>query len=204
MSTDTLPGKICLAAYHADSRLYLHATGATSSVAEIGDQIAWIGAALRSSPHPEEAVYSSAHLRDLEITATADSHHMFHGSCLLAFDIQQLQDSEVAGDGGCWRGMFRNPVIVKGYPIPRRGRPNTGLEIPLDMVASLTNCQRVMSFAGITFLKGFAAMLYMHQDIGGFIYWHLCYNPKGEYISYADPRVLAELPTPCEKSDWIR
>ncbi|GAB1315215.1 hypothetical protein MFIFM68171_05425 [Madurella fahalii] len=93
--------------------------------------------------------------------------------------------------GKCWRGMFRNPVIVRGYPIPCRAasEADTGLEIPLGMIAALTNCQQVVNFAGMTYLKGFAAMLAAVRVVGDVVFWHLCYNPDGKYISYEDSRV---------------
>jgi hypothetical protein len=99
-----------------------------------------------------------------------------------------LHDTDLAMAGKCWRGMFGNPVIVRGYPIRRRAEADTGIEIPLEMVAALTSCQRVVDFAGTTFLKGFAAMLTAARVIGDEVIWHLCYNPGGEYISYEDVR----------------
>jgi hypothetical protein len=82
--------------------------------------------------------------------------------------------------------MFGNPVVVRGFPIPRRADADTGLEVPLDMVAGLTNCRRVVNFAGMTFIKGFAAMLTAVKVIGDMMYWHLCYNADGSYMSYGD------------------
>jgi hypothetical protein len=31
--------------------------------------------------------------------------------------------------------MFRNPIVVQGYPISCRSEPSSGLEIPLDIMA---------------------------------------------------------------------
>ncbi len=64
------------------------------------------------------------------------------------------------------------------------------------MVAALTNCQRVVNFADMTFVKGFAAMLAAVRVVGDIVIWHLCYNPKGEYISYEDGRVPPQRPYP--------
>lgn len=104
-----------------------------------------------------------------------------------------LQDAELGRAGKCWRGMFGNPVIVRGYPIPCRAEADTGLEIPPDMIAALTNCQQVVNFAGMTYLKGFAAMLAAVRVVGDVVFWHLCYNPDGKYISYEDGRVSRTL-----------
>ena len=39
--------------------------------------------------------------------------------------------------------LFRNPVIVEGYLIPTRGRYNTGLEIPLNIMSRLAESPRL-------------------------------------------------------------
>lgn len=80
-------------------------------------------------------------------------------------------------------------MIVTGFPIPRRPETNTGLEAPLDMMAALTNARRVVNFSGLTFVKGFSAMLAAVRVVGNVVLWHLFFNPDRDYISYEDPRV---------------
>ncbi|KAK3339826.1 hypothetical protein B0T25DRAFT_466620 [Lasiosphaeria hispida] len=171
-----------------DGQLNLDATGSVFSVAEVAEQVAWIGAALRSSPSDDQAAYVSARILDLRLSGTSvfGNVHTTSGSCRIEFDTELLHDAELAVAGKCWRGMFGNPVIVRGFPIPRRADTDTGLEVPLDMVARLTNCQRVVNFAGTTFIKGFAAMLTAVKVVGDTVYWHLSYNADGSYISYAE------------------
>ncbi|KAI2606644.1 hypothetical protein GGR54DRAFT_652332 [Hypoxylon sp. NC1633] len=184
-----LPDKTRLCARFLDHELLLTAIGNPFSVAEVAEQLAWMGAALRSSPHSTEAAYSCGYIAQLNITSVKGAPNNLHGHCRIEFSTEILVDDNLARNGKCWRGMFRNPVIATGYPIPRRSEADTGLEIPLEMVAALTNCKRVMGFAGVTFLKGFAAMLAAVRVVGNLVFWHLCYNPKGEYISYEDNRV---------------
>ena len=148
-----------------------------------------MGGALRSSPYTEEAAYSTAHITELSIDNTSSARASIHGLCKINFSMEKLSDANLAKDAKCWRGMFQNPVIVQGYPIPRRPEADTGLEVPLELVAALTNCRKIVKFSGITFIKGFAAMLAAVRVVGGVIYWHLYYNPKGEYVSYEDCRV---------------
>jgi len=88
--------------------------------------------------------------------------------------------------GRCWHGMFCNPVIVKGFPIPRRPRSNTGLEIPLPMAAALTGARRLNNFMDRFFLKSFSAMLAPVEIIGGIVLWHLYCGTDGRRISYLD------------------
>lgn len=163
--------------------------GNVFSVAEVGEQLAWVGAALRSSPYDKEAAYSTAFVSRTSIDY--DSPASVSGVCEIRFNLERLQDEDLATNGNCWRGMFRNPVIVRGYPIPRRpdAGVDTGLEIPLEIVVALTGCEKLTKFGDMAFLKGFAAMLAAVRIVGDIVFWHLCYNAKGEYISYEDGRI---------------
>ncbi|KAF0332002.1 pfs domain-containing protein [Colletotrichum asianum] len=89
----------------------------------------------------------------------------------------------------CWKGLFRNPVVVLGYPILRQSQADTGLEIPLAMVARLVNAQTLVDFCGRTFLKGFSAMVAVTEISAQAVIWHLFHNEYGSRISYEDPRV---------------
>ena len=184
----TLSDKTELIVALVDGQLILDAAGNVFSVAEVAEQVAWIGAALRSSPSDDEAAHVSARVLDLSLSGTSASGNVdtTTASCRIEFDTELLHDSEIASAGKCWRGMFGNPVVVRGFPIPRRADADTGLEVPLDMVAGLTNCRRVVNFAGVTFIKGFAAMLTAVKVVGNMVYWHLCYNADGGYMSYGD------------------
>jgi hypothetical protein len=181
-----------------DNALELDVAGSVFSVAAIAEQVGWMGAALRSSTNSKEAAYSTPHLAELNVaSSSSDSSSTtphgvatLIGSCEIRFKMEILQDTDLSALGSCWRGLFGNPVIVRGFPIPRRSESDrdTGLEIPLDMVVALTSCQRVAKFAGMTYLKGFAAMLAAMRVVGDVVFWHLCYNPDGNYISYEDGR----------------
>jgi hypothetical protein len=190
-STAQLRDNTLLAASFTDGQLEISATGNIYSISEVGEQLAWIGAALRSSPYQEEASYCMAYVADISIKKASLVLPRSEGRCDIKFRMECLRDDNVEENGWCWRGMFRNPTIVRGYPIPcRPGADNTGLEIPLEIVARLTNCQKLVKFAGTTFIKGFAAMLAAARVIDNIIVWHLCYNPDGQYISYEDSQVL--------------
>ncbi|KAK1753821.1 hypothetical protein QBC47DRAFT_387182 [Echria macrotheca] len=189
-----LQDKTWLKACFTNGKLAIDVVGNAFSVAEIAEQVAWMSAALRSSPDDKAAAYCTAHLAELHVTNSPTmAHHgsvaVYTGFCTIEFKMELLQDADLAVSGRCWRGIFGNPVIVRGYPILSRAEADTGLEIPLDMVAGLTKCQRIVNFAGTTYLKGFAAMLAAVQVVGNTVLWHLCYNPDGAYISYEDDRI---------------
>ncbi len=192
MLQQSCPIRPRLDASFTDSQLRLEAIGNAFSVAEVAEQLAWIGAALRSSPHAAEAAYITAHVAEVTLENSSTPHNI-HGRCRINFRMESAKDADLSTNGTCWRGMFRNPVIVRGYPILYRSLADTGLEMPLGMVSALTNCRRLVKFAGMTFIKGFAARLVAVRAVDDVIFWHLDYDPKGQYLSYEDHKGRAAI-----------
>lgn len=93
-------------------------------------------------------------------------------------------------NGQCWRKMFNNPVIVKGYPIkPRRNlEPETGLELPFDMMTTLADARYLTTFDDKTVVKGFSTMLIPMKQQNDVFIWHFLMETDGKRISYQDPR----------------
>lgn len=169
----------------------IEAIGTGDSVAEIGEQLAWLGAALRSSSYELGVAYCTPFIIDIHVDnilhlvpgMLSESHML----CKIGFTVQEREEEHPGSSKGqCWHSMFRNPVVVKGYPIPRRSEPNTGLEIPLNMMAGLGRTQRINTFKGKLFIKGFSTMLVPTKHSGGLLIWHLLYNKDGNRISYLE------------------
>lgn len=171
----------------------VEAFGTGHSVAEIGEQLAWLGAALRSSPYELGVAYSMPFISDIRIDNTPHqvSKTVSRPDILVEIDFTMQGKEEDIGpaNGQCWHNMFRNPVVVKGYPIQRRSEPDTGLEIPLNMMAGLAQTQRANTFNGKLFIKGFSTMLIPTRHSGDLLLWHLLYNKDGNRISYLDNAV---------------
>ncbi|KAK6497564.1 hypothetical protein TWF481_011971 [Arthrobotrys musiformis] len=209
------------------SELLVWALGTEYSVAEIGQQVAWLGTALRSSssevgvvawtpsittiqtPDRQQVEFAefSLHSQNLEHTACVTvcerdgctvpkSPTVFYQ---LGFTTERRapQESPILSNGKCWHNMFRNPIVVKGYPIPRRpnldsGWPHeasTGLEIPLNMMAGLAQTRHVQVFNEMLFIKGFSTLLVPTKKGGDIIIWHLICNHDGDRISYLEKNV---------------
>ncbi|KAK5676454.1 hypothetical protein LTS10_010754 [Elasticomyces elasticus] len=86
----------------------------------------------------------------------------------------------------CWHRMFRNPAIAQGYPIPTRAHGQQGLEIPLDMMASLGETPNVALYDDITMLKGFSSLFTPTKRVEDSVIWHFLVNRDGSRISYND------------------
>lgn len=153
----------------------VEAIGLAVSIAETGEQLAWLGAALRTSPQQDGLVH-----------CTPTIHNSYGSAYRIEFTLEAVPQPPRNVNGQCWHDIFRNPVIVKGYPIPRRVEWNTGLEIPLNIMARLARTQRVDRFKEKVYMKGFSTLLVPTKRNENILCWHLIYNRDGSRISYLD------------------
>lgn len=160
--------------------LYVRARGIPHLVAEIGEILGWIIAALAASLSEQLATVIPSVARPRKLTqADRDIFESCGLDCtgliyttaitLELSQVEPLQD----GSANCWHAMFRNPAIVEGYPILRRPKSGTGLQIPAAMMASLTNASYLVDFYHWTVLKGFSTMLVVSEVLDRTVHWHL-------------------------------
>ncbi|KAK0751264.1 hypothetical protein B0T18DRAFT_319853 [Schizothecium vesticola] len=157
------------------------AEGTADILAEVGAIISWLAAALRASPDEDCMACCTPNV------AVMPRHLASSGEFECHIRLDTNVDRSSSGRAGhCWKGLFLNPVVVSGYPILRRPRRDTGLEIPLEMAANLVDAKRLHEFMGKFCLKGFSAMLAPIEVVGETVLWHLYYNATGERVSYLD------------------
>ncbi|KAL3448298.1 hypothetical protein BJX65DRAFT_317505 [Aspergillus insuetus] len=162
-------------------------TGPAPSIAEVAEQLTWLAAALRSSSSGHGVAYCSPTVENVQKRDTAQI-----GDYDLVFSIdltaRVAATTDMSANGQCWYNLFRNPVVVEGYPILRRskGADNHGLEIPLNMMAGLVQASRMNRFDESLVIKGFSAMLVPTRQAGDLLIWHLVYNRNGGRVSYLD------------------
>jgi len=166
------------------------AAGTLDAVAEICEQLAWIGAAVRSSPDEQGPAKCSPYIRDLRDASPVDDRNVV--KCHIEFTVERPSEEEMATmNGRCWYSLFRNPVVVHGFPIQARLESDTGLEMPLNMMAGLAGARRITKFGGQVFLKSFSIILLLAKRMTDTFVWHVLLNDNGSHISYTDPRVWA-------------
>lgn len=185
---DCLPDKTQLVAWSQGPEFRLEVTGTAESIADIGEQLAWLGSALRSSPYETGVTVVGAFVSDMgtnsasKITEGQPSKYF----CNLSFNLDVIDNTGEISNGQCWHQLFRNPVIVRGYPIPRRPMSNMGLEISLDIMASLSGTRYINTFTNKIFIKGFSAMLVPTRHSDNILLWHLVCKKNGDRVSYLD------------------
>ncbi|KAL5357315.1 purine and uridine phosphorylase [Aspergillus floccosus] len=189
----TLSDNAKLAAWVEDENFIVEVTGIEDSIAQIGEQLAWLGSALRSSPHGFKISYCTPFISSasIESTSSATLHapNITKISCLIDFRFaDEERSSPPSSSGQCWHHLFRNPTVVTGFPIPYRSRQGTGLEIPLNILAGLAQAKHVDFFDERLYIKGFSSLLIPTKYIRDQdqIVWHLLFNVNGERISYLD------------------
>ncbi|OKL58696.1 hypothetical protein UA08_06282 [Talaromyces atroroseus] len=178
----TLSNQANIAVLYRPSKMLLSSTftvdvtGSAHVIVEIGEQLAWLGAALQ---WPDSDGISSV---KTQIQSQAS-----HSICI-SFHVETESEALSTVNGNCWHNLFRSPVVVEGFPIPRRRQVSStrGLEIPLNMMAGLARARRVNKFRSRTVLKGHFAMLLPVGQIGDIVMWHLIHDKKGGRISYND------------------
>jgi hypothetical protein len=162
-----------------ESILSVTVTGTVLKIADIGEQFAWIGAACRTSHKAESLAFSI-----IDFEQSPQQFNFFS----VKYDIQDLQDSEISQAGACWHQLFKNPVIVPGFPILARDHNERGLEIPLEMMARLGGAERATIYDGQLVIKGFSTMFVPTEQIHNSIMWHFVFNKNEERISYVDAK----------------
>jgi hypothetical protein len=171
------------------SKFMLEAYGTGASVAEIGQQLAWLGAALRSSPY-EVGVGSCTPSVLCQSQPGPRRNSVYIARFKIDFQVEKPLTQGKSGNGQCWQDMFRNPLAVSGYPILRRVEFGSGLEIPLNAIVALAQTKWVDTFDGKLFIKGFSTMLVPTKRSGDILIWHHLFHKDGSRISYLDANLL--------------
>ncbi|KAH6884868.1 hypothetical protein B0T10DRAFT_409451 [Thelonectria olida] len=191
-----------LRAFISRRKFFVEAVGVAISIAEAGEQLAWLGAALRTSPRESGLVQCTpviANILQSQVMPRESSNQLSSTdiTCEIQFTIEDIPQPLSTANGQCWHGIFRNPVVVKGYPIPQRQEWNTGLEMSLNIMAGLARTKRVDRFNERVCIKGFSTMLVLTKRNEDVNCWHLVYNEDGSRISYLDKRVDQQQDTGC-------
>jgi hypothetical protein len=178
-----------LTAWRNPPFVYVEASGSRSSITEVGEQLAWLGAALSCSPY-DDLANCRPYIDDSDWNLEEQfelKHGGIHGepnalTIDFTFDQDELGDETL--EGQCWHNLFRNPVLVPGFPILRRSHHQHGLEMPLNMMAGLVGAVRAHIFNSAVVIKGFSTMMVPTYQADGLLVWHVFFNPDGSHISY--------------------
>lgn len=96
--------------------------------------------------------------------------------------------------GQCWTAMVQNPVVASGYPIPKRDQESqqSGLEVSLSLMVSLSRADWTTTFGDTLLLKGIISALVAVWDTGDAIMWHFLIN-LGKLGCWFRPRFVGHV-----------
>lgn len=155
--------------------------GTEPAIADIGQQLAWMAAAFRPSASDDRISYSQP-----LIEMSPGTLAIFK----VSFQVAEMRVEESQKNGSCWHSLFRNPVIVAGYPTLARENGEKGLEIPLNMMAGLSHASRVTNFGDGLVIKGHSTMFCPTKRIKNSVIWHYLFNPDATRMSYCSADIL--------------
>jgi hypothetical protein len=175
-------------AFDASGRLATEVYGTVASILDIGELLAWLGANLQQSSDP----LSHKHVCPSILTQISPTSSHKSPSIVNYISFGTVNNDNVLREpstpnGRCWHQLFRNPIIVKEYPISPKARPGSGIEIPLNIMATLVGSGQIDEFDGKSFIKGFSKMLVPVEKDGNVIYWHLYRSENQDRIPFWNP-----------------
>lgn len=106
------------------------------------------------------------------------------------YQVPLSENESLPAQGSCWQAVIGNPVIARGFPVPRRATPTDGIEVSVDIMGALIDADYMSVFDGIVLLKGFNAAIALVNQSESFLIWHSVVNGSGDRLSYCDLRVL--------------
>jgi hypothetical protein len=126
--------------------LTVNARGLRESIISIGQQLCWLGAALRSSLSDGTIANCWPILRKVMGVGN---------EILVDIEYKTIEGpmQRPVFNGECWHKLFKSPAIADRFPVRRRYPPDLGLEIPLNVMARLIPSRWVTAFDGKVYIR---------------------------------------------------
>jgi hypothetical protein len=140
-------------------RTSIKARGSQAGLTELAKQLAWLAAALHPLPEPLGVCHTTPEV------IVFKPIHCFSSVPSISIRIKpsfkQCPDKRMSSGEArtCWHGLFRNPVVVDGFPIRARPRDQRGLELSLETMSVLAKAPYATPYDTTLILKGPYTML---------------------------------------------
>ncbi|KAF5971617.1 Pfs domain-containing protein [Fusarium bulbicola] len=177
--------------------LIAEVNGMAATIAEIGEQLAWLGAAFRERPEENGLIHCTPEIFQINIiprkspSSQSYSQHSHDVACRIQFHLETVEGNQ-STNGQCWQSLFKNPILVKGYPIPRRNEWNVGLEASLDIMAGLAQADQIHALGDGFYIKGYSTMLVPTRRYSDIQYWHLIHRKDGGRLFHFPDNIIKE------------
>ncbi|KAK1255021.1 hypothetical protein MKX08_009016 [Trichoderma sp. CBMAI-0020] len=184
----TLPDGTHLAAWPGGPKFKLDVSGKAESIAVIGEQLAWLGSALRSSSNEPGVAVVGAFVRSMGIHPNTWPPERQEQTffCNIGFGVDVVDHPDEISNAQCWFPLFRRPVIATGFPILLRPPSTKGLDISLDTLTKLTGASVISQINNKLYFVGFSSWLVPTSYCDNIMLWHMIYNKDGGLVSHLD------------------
>lgn len=184
-----MPNGTTFIAWIEDGNLVLDVSETQDSIAELGEQLAWLGAALQVPSETTGVILSTPVATITSCTPKFGSvkDSLSYPVINIRFSLKSVPVSDMseAPDGTCWHSLFRSPVIVTGFPIRSRPGNEKGLELLLEMMSFLAGTPFATHFDDVLVLKGVSTMLVPTGRTENSIAWHFLQDKNGKRLPYS-------------------
>ena len=154
-------------------------SGSPEIIVDAVQQLAWMGAALRTS-RDGRIQYCESKLDRIREAKGVES---------TLFNITFDMSSPSKEDQSCWFLLFANPVIARGFPTAHRNHDEVGLEVPLEMMAALGGVRHAVDFEGGLVLKGHSTLFVPTKCHEASVQWHMIRVQGEGRLSYREASV---------------
>ncbi|KAE8448016.1 hypothetical protein EG329_009939 [Mollisiaceae sp. DMI_Dod_QoI] len=165
----TLPDNTQLDAKMTGSYLLIGATGPAHFIAEIGEQLAWLQAAIPS----KRRGYYTPSIKDYCVCSS--------GYCRIDFGVSEPENSNdtMLRAHNSWQDLIGENIIILGFPISRRPEDYPGLELSFRTLlhllqADTANIENTRSLV----VKGPVKALQLVKCIDNVFLWHPIQLPR--------------------------
>lgn len=147
--------------------------GTRAFVTEISEQLVWLESALQCHERAgsiwlvePDIVYLPGQSTEKNVSTGTTSPIRLSYKTTIGW--RRIEARPQLGAGQCWHALFRSVSIVQGYPIPKRTEQESGLELSLDLMASLFQARYLNIFRQTPMIKGFLTLLYPTKQSASF------------------------------------
>ncbi|CAM1502157.1 Fc.00g041410.m01.CDS01 [Cosmosporella sp. VM-42] len=162
----------------ADDSLLIKAHGTKVILAEIAQQAVWVSSALRLSPKLENVpMCCEGLLSPVDEEGPSTHERRFAITCR----FQEI----LPEDRSCWLSLVSHTAVISHhFPVPLREN-ESGLEIPLEILAEMAGVRHAVEFKGGVVMKGPTSMLVPISRKADIVQWHLVSSgDPDERLSY--------------------
>jgi hypothetical protein len=159
------------------SHLTITATGPAHFIAECGEQLAWLQAALSSNSR-HYASYCTPSITSYWVNPSPSEKLNYEGYCKIGLDIAHPANpgDSIPRVQNCWQDLVGISIIIAGFPISRRPENYPGLELSFNKFLHLLKADRTTIADGPVLLKGRSKTVQLMKHSDNVFLWHPLHN----------------------------